>query len=85
MILGVAITTRHIRAGAPHSACNCAAALALREALPGREIEVWGNVIVVDGVDIAPPPELVTWLDEYDELKNVAPIAFEIDVPEARA
>lgn len=85
MIVTATITARHILDGAPHSACNCAAALALREVLPGRDVEVWSDVIVVDGVDLPTPPALTAWMDDYDELKSVRPLAFELDVPEAAA
>jgi len=85
VIVSVTITPRHIRDGAPHSACNCAAALALRQTLPGREIEVWSDVIVIDGVDLPTPEVLAAWMDDYDELKNVEPLTFPLEVPGAAA
>lgn len=85
MTVRATITQRMIRDGAPHSECNCAAALALREQLPGRAVEVWSDVIVVDGYEVKPPPVLAAWIDQYDELKAVAPISFELELPEARA
>jgi hypothetical protein len=85
VIVTVTISPRNIRDGAPHSACNCAAALALRHALPGREIEVWSDVIVVDGVEVPTPPALAAWMEAYDELRSVDPLTFELDVPEKAA
>jgi len=79
------ITQRMIRDGAPHSECNCAAALAVREALPGRHVEIWSDVIVVDGYEVKTPPELAAWMDLYDELKPVGELTFEFDLAEAAA
>ncbi len=85
MIRAFHITAEDIHEGAPESSCNCAAARAIGRELPGREIEVWSDVVVIDGAEVAPPPELVAFIAVFDEFKTPAPISFSLDVPEARA
>lgn len=85
MTVRVSITPKHQRNGAPHSENYCPIKLALEEQLPGRAIEVWSDVIVIDDYEVKTPPDVATWIGDYDELKAVGPIAFEIEIPEARA
>jgi len=85
VIVTVSIEQRHIDAGAVESECSCAAALAMKEVLPGRAIEVWSDALYIDGQEIKPPPALVAFIADFDDMKTPGPISFELEVAEASA
>lgn len=81
----ITVTAQHIRRGLPMSPCGCPLALAIREAwLPTAQVD---TTCVFEGparsLRVALPVEVQRWEKDFDHLRPVAPITFELAIPEA--
>lgn len=85
MRVHVEVTAADIVSGAPESESNCAVAIAMKRTLPGRDIEVWSDAIVIDGQGVKVPPEVVAFIGTFDYYRKPDPISFDLEVNEALA
>jgi hypothetical protein len=94
--LRVDVTAEDIGQGEPRVACRCPVALALKRAagpiLPDLdEVFVYGTYILfspvvffaLDYSSVPTPAAVVSFIDDFDADRAVAPFAFDLDVPEA--
>lgn len=93
MILPVSVTARHIEMGCPGDSADCpvwhAIADALREHLPQVAHRLIGGLVVGpaqfhfgDGASITHSDKAAAWIYAFDDGQRVAPVAFEIEIPD---
>ena len=80
------VTQEHIEQGVRGNVYSCAVALAAQEVL-GRDIVMIADIALRRGAvwsKFAVLPEMVrAWIVEFDDGRSMAPITFELDIPES--
>lgn len=79
MRIKIEVTHADIQNGKPQNCYDCPIALAVKRALPGREIEVHTAHISIDDGHASLPKEAMDWIENYDKPDgSVMPFSFEI-------
>ena len=78
----VKATQDHIDKGVPGSPCNCALALAIKDAYGTSDVSVNGSVISVDGKSAATQPPQKSFINVFDTKPKSEshPTAFVLDL-----
>jgi hypothetical protein len=81
VIVAIEVTIEDVVDGEPESSCGCPIALAVKRALPGRDVEIYRSEFFIDGYSVKPPASATAFIRAFDRHTHPDPIAFEIDVP----
>lgn len=82
MKVEVNVTHCHIRCGMTGNFAYCPLVLAIREALPGWRVEVFGNIAVLNNRAVRLPVECAIFVGRFDNGLSVEPFSFTFDTEE---
>lgn len=74
----ISVTQDDIDYGIPQSFDCCPVALAIRRNFPGSPVIVSQDVIVIRSTDYSATPEIIRFIDNFDEDCAVEPFEFEL-------